>query len=200
MGSGIIAVDVDDVIASSAKGFVDFSNKTWGTKLTIEDYDERWAKMWSVDHQEGIRRADIIYGSSIFNELEHFEDAELVLRRLSKDYKLIVTTSRAKQSRETTEKWIELKFPNIFSEIHLTGFYDEIKEDSHTHTKANICQELDVEWLIDDHPKHCFAAAEIGVKVVMFGDYSWNRNLKLEEGMFKAKDWDSVDRYFYGPK
>lgn len=196
MKSRIIAVDVDDVIAISAQGFVEFSNKAWGTRLTVEDYDERWAKMWGVDHHEGVRRADAIYKSTIFDDFAHFEESKDALIKLSKKYKLIVTTSRAKQARETTEKWIEKKFPNIFSEIHLTGFYDEIKEDSHTHTKANICKELGVEWLIDDHPKHCFACAKVGVKSLMFGDYSWNRHVKLKEGITRVKDWEAVGEYF----
>jgi len=36
----IIAVDIDDVLANLAQEIVDFSNKNWGTNLTIDDYNE----------------------------------------------------------------------------------------------------------------------------------------------------------------
>ncbi|HJQ08525.1 MAG TPA: hypothetical protein VJ836_03545 [Candidatus Saccharimonadales bacterium] len=38
----IIAVDIDDVLSASAEGFVVFSNKQWGTRLTLDDYTEDW--------------------------------------------------------------------------------------------------------------------------------------------------------------
>ena len=40
-----IAVDVDDVLAENAAGVVAFSNQRWGRNLTVDDYDEHWAKM-----------------------------------------------------------------------------------------------------------------------------------------------------------
>lgn len=35
-----IAVDLDDVLSASVPGFVAYSNKRWGTTLTLDDYDE----------------------------------------------------------------------------------------------------------------------------------------------------------------
>ena len=46
----IIAIDIDDVLAESAKVFIEYSNNTWGTSLTVGDYIEDWSKMWQVDY------------------------------------------------------------------------------------------------------------------------------------------------------
>lgn len=45
-----IAVDIDDVLADNAAGFVTFSNERWGTNLTPDDYGEHWVKVWQVDN------------------------------------------------------------------------------------------------------------------------------------------------------
>lgn len=39
-----IAVDLDDVLAISAQALVEYSNSRWGTRLTVEEYDEDWER------------------------------------------------------------------------------------------------------------------------------------------------------------
>ena len=60
-----IAIDVDDVLAENAAGFVAFSNQRWGTTLQVDDYDEHWAKIWNVDNEEVERRAKEFHNSSL---------------------------------------------------------------------------------------------------------------------------------------
>jgi 5'(3')-deoxyribonucleotidase len=192
----VIAIDVDDVLADSAEGFVAFSNKRWGTNLTVEDYDERWSQMWGVDIEEERRRAHIIYNSNVVGKFKHFEEAKEVLRELKKHYKLVITTSRVRFVEKETLAWIDKHYKDIFEEIHLAGFYDELKTDSHKQTKAELCQSIGASYLIDDHPKHCFAAAEVGVKAILFGDYPWSRDLQLPAGVTRVAHWHDIKRYF----
>jgi hypothetical protein len=49
---------------------------------------------------------------------------------------------------------------------------------------------------IDDQPKHCVAAADIGIKALLFGEYSWNRTDTLPVGVARVKDWVAVLQYF----
>ena len=51
MTKKVIAVDIDDVLAESARNLVEYSNKSWGTNITVDDYDEDWAKLWQVDYK-----------------------------------------------------------------------------------------------------------------------------------------------------
>ena len=53
----IIAIDIDDVIANNALGFVDYSNKKFGTHLTVDDYQDHWGEVWRTSHEETERRA-----------------------------------------------------------------------------------------------------------------------------------------------
>ena len=63
-------------------------------------------------------------------------------------------------------------------------------------TKAEICAEIGADYLVDDQPKHCLAAAKAGIKTILFGDYKWNRDTKLMPNMVRAKNWQEVLEYF----
>ena len=202
MKNPVIAVDLDDVLASSAQGFVDYSNKRWGTRLTVEDYTEHWHEMWSTDHAETVRCARDVYSSGTIGEFIHFDEALPVLKELSKRYDLVITTSRNRVALEETEGWIKNHFEDIFSDVHFAGIWDDWARKQRTLeqaaklTKAELPKGIGATYLIDDPPKHWFGAAKVGVKCLLYGDYSWNRNLKLPDGVTRVKDWDAILMYF----
>jgi uncharacterized HAD superfamily protein len=197
MSKKTIAVDIDDVLAASAQAWVDFSNDKWGTNLTVEDYDEDWAKMWQIDHESMKKRALVIYKSGTVKKVKRYKDAMPVLKWLAKRYKLVITTSRVRHTQVDTIEWLDEHYPSIFEEVHFAGFYDDLKEDAPKHTKADLLREIGADYLIDDHPKHCFAAAEVGIKSILFNEYVWSRNLgKLPKGVTRAYNWQEVLEYF----
>jgi 5'(3')-deoxyribonucleotidase len=194
-----IAVDVDDVLASSAQGWVDYSNQKWGTNLTVEEYQEDWSAMWKVDFEETMRRADHLHATGVVLTFKPYEEARDVLTELAKWYKLIVLTSRNSTARDDTFGWLNDHFGGIFDEIHLAGFYDVKEKAALQRTKAELLAGLGADYLIDDHPKHCLATAESGISTVLFGDYAWNRDIgKLPAGVTRCNDWAAVKEYFDG--
>jgi 5'(3')-deoxyribonucleotidase len=196
-----IAVDMDDVLAHSAVGWVEHSNALWDMNLTPEDYLENWGEMWGVEYEEFIRRRDQILSNEIVNSFTPNEQAKSVLLDLKQDYKLIITSARNFVIKEGTHQWLEKYFKDIFEEVHLAGFYDSGRKDAHLMTKAELLQSVGADFLIDDQPKHCLAAAETGVDAILFGDYAWNRNIgKLPDGVTRCKDWVEVGKYFDGIK
>lgn len=194
----IIAVDIDEVLALNAESFIAYTNQQWGMDLTIDDYHEHWAEIWKVDHDETIRRASEYNISGLHETMQHFEEAVAVLEALASKYKLIIVTARRQELAEKTERWIEARFSGIFSAVHYAGIWDTQRKDAVTFTKAGICLELGVNYLIDDQSKHCNAAQEAGIQAVMFGDYSWNRNDQLVDGVVRCADWIKVQEHFDG--
>jgi 5'(3')-deoxyribonucleotidase len=200
MSRKTIAVDVDDVLALSVEAWVAFSNKQWGTHLTADDYHEDWIKLWGVDEEERRRRASHIYTSGLLTTYRSLEQAEAVLQRLARRYKLVITTSRVEDVKQETLDWLERHFGNMFSEIHLTGFYDKFGDAKAVRmTKGALLESIGADYLIDDQPKHCLAAAEVGVTAILFGDYVWNRDVKkLPPAVIRCRDWRAVGKYFDG--
>lgn len=200
MSRATIAIDIDDVLADNAAGFVAFSNRKWGTSLRPEDYDEHWAKVWQVDHEEVERRAAAFHQSGVFREYERTDAAVPVLKRLSQDYNLIIVTSRRLEVRDDTVGWIHRHYPGVFTDeaIHFAGIWDVIDEHSIHRTKADVVEQLGADYLIDDQTKHCVAVAEKGRETLLFGDYSWNQMHPLPDRVARVNDWAAVERYFYG--
>ena len=197
MSKPIIAVDIDDVLAVHAEAMVAYSNLTFGTSLTLDDYSEHWSQMWQIDHEETSRRSDEYHNTDDMKYYKHHEDAVGVLKRLAKDYKLIIVTARRKQVTELTKAWIEKHFKGVFEAIYHASIWDTtITSDSFTATKADLCHELGVSYLIDDQSKHCNAVQEKGIQAIMFGDYPWNRQDLVHPYVVKCPNWQAVENYF----
>lgn len=199
MNKKTIAFDIDDVLAANAEGFAEFSNKRWGTHLKPDDYSEHWSEMWNIDHKEMTKRRNVIIKEKLFTSYTFFDDAKDVLKELKKTYKLVIVSSRSNEIHKETLDWIESGFKDIFSEIHFAKIWDDPKMHELKKlkmTKTEICQEIGADYLVDDQPKHCIAAAEAGITAVLFGNYGWNRNIKLAKNLVRAKNWQEVLDYF----
>ena len=148
--------------------------------------------------EEGQKRADEVHDNNVFGTYQPFEHALPVLKQLAATKDLVVITSRRSSTKPETKTWLEAHFPGIFHDIHYAGIWDS---SAHTHhklkqTKADICREIGVDYLIDDQLKHCIAAAEAGITTLLFGDYGWNKMDQLPDGVTRTRDWDEVRRYF----
>ena len=191
-----IAVDVDDVLAENAAGIVAFSNQRWGTNLTVDDYDEHWAKMWQVDNAEGVeRRTAEIVSTSLSAGYGHIGGALEVLERLAQHHHLMIATSRCLQVKGDTIAWIDEHFPGIFAStaVYFSGIWDELTNDSHRATKAELMTQINADVLIDDQLKHCQAVAAHGRNALLFGDYAWNQAAMLPAGVVRCTNWYEVE-------
>lgn len=194
-----IAIDVDDVLAKTSQGFIEFSNKTWGHNLTIDDYDEDWAKAWGTSVEVARERADILHASAAIAELSYFPEALSVLMKLKKQYRLVVATSRRASISQESREWLERYYPGIFEGVFFSGIYDGKlgrHEDHIARTKNDLLAEIGADYLIDDQLKHCFAAGEHGVRAMLFGSYAWNRSDDLPSHVTRCADWEAVEAYF----
>lgn len=191
-----IAVDVDDVLAQSAKGLTAFSNRQWGTNLAPMDYDEHWANMWGVDIEEVKKRTQVFHDSGIVRNYEPMEGAVDVLLWLKNRYNLVILTSRGSAIRQDTRDWVDTYYPNIFTEVHLSGIWDDIALHKYEVTKTDICKQIGAEYLIDDQLKHCLSANDAGITSLLFGDYKWNYTSKLPRSIVKVTSWNDIKDYF----
>jgi uncharacterized HAD superfamily protein len=196
-----IAVDIDDVLTANAEGFVEFSNKKWGTSLTPDDYDEHWAEIWKVSYEEENRRRDEILANDLFLSYRFFDEAKPALEKLKQNHKLVVVSSRSKHISDDTTEWIKTHFKDIFSEIHYAGIWDDLEKSTLEKlklTKAEVCRQIGADYLIDDQPKHCLAADVAGIKALLFGDYKWTKVSDLPSSIIRVKNWQEVLEYFDG--
>ncbi|MDO4781167.1 MAG: hypothetical protein Q4A34_02145 [Candidatus Saccharibacteria bacterium] len=107
----------------------------------------------------------------------------------------MIATSRRLQMKRDTLAWIEEHFPGIFSSaaVYFAGIWDDVQDDSHRMTKAELVNQIGADVLIDDQLKHCTAVAEQGRHAILFGDYAWNRAGELPDLVTRCRHWREVE-------
>lgn len=195
MSKDVVALDIDDVAVKHVEGFIEWSNKTWGTNLTTEEYSEAWHELWDIEPDKVEERKKIFFTNEIVGEFEVIEGASEGIATLSGIRKVVGVTSRRESLRAITEKALEIIAPGAVDEVIFATYFQNGQK--FTRSKAEICTEIGATHLIDDQLKHCLAVGEVGVKSVLFGDYPWNRTSnELPAEIVRARDWEEVLTYF----
>lgn len=191
-----IVVDIDDVIAAHAAAFVEYSNKKYGTHLTVNDYQDHWVEVWKIDEQETEKRALEYHASGHIKTYGTIPDAKEALEKLKDKFRLIILTTRRNSINQLTREWIDKYYPNIFEDIIFSGFFDSVTKESIKMTKGELAKKIGADYLIDDQLKHVKAAVEIGIKGLLFGEYSWNSPAVLPENVVRVKNWQEILNFF----
>ncbi|HYF97093.1 MAG TPA: hypothetical protein VD947_03590 [Patescibacteria group bacterium] len=192
----VIAVDIDDVLALSVEKFIEWSNDRFGTDIKVDGYTEDWSELWGISQSETTDRVNQMYREGIPAQYSKIDDAVEVLNKLKDRHELIIATARRNAEHMLTRDWVKKHYPAVFKDVHFAGIWDEITEHSPKKTKARLCRQLGVDYLIDDQVKHCIGASRVGVQALLFGDYPWNRNAKLVKGVERVHSWREVEDYF----
>jgi phosphoglycolate phosphatase-like HAD superfamily hydrolase len=196
----VIAVDIDDVISSQNEDIRLFANQKYGYNHSPEDYKVQvkgpywayWGYVWGVSNEEHDRRVESYFRSGGLFKQEPVPGAIEALKKLKRNYKLVVVTSRRDGHVEDTHKWLDKHFKSVFEDVRFAKFWESGKRES----KADICRELGAAYLIDDYSEHCNIAAEAGIEALLFGDFGWNKGVKLHPEVTKVADWQEVLEYF----
>jgi 5'(3')-deoxyribonucleotidase len=199
----VISIDIDDVLAAGAQAFIEYSNERWGTNLTIDDYEDNWAKLWNLDRTSAsdltveTQRVEDFFANCL-PRMHHDTSAYEVLAALKQDFDLIVVTARRLHTKADTLVWAEEHFPGIFDQdkIYFAGFYDTIGKHSLLGHKGDLLKELGAHYHIDDQPKHCNGAISRGVKAILFGDYAWQYKELVDENVVRVRTWPDILEYF----
>jgi 5'(3')-deoxyribonucleotidase len=196
----IIAVDIDDVLAQGTESLRLEVNKRLGVHLLPEHYQvpgPYWGYYEQVWETHGL--ADRITMAELNPQMEQdqshvpaVEGARDALLKLKSHYELVVVTSRESSWQAATTSWLDVQFPQTFSQVLFTNGRAGLKQKN----KGQICKEISATWLIDDNVEHAKTALAEGVRVVLFGDYGWHQD--VPEDIVACKDWNAVVEYFDG--
>lgn len=199
MAKKIIAIDIDDVLAAENEGMRLFINEKFGQKHTPEDYQREgefwsyWEGVWQVGKEKGKEWNEAYHNSGAKLTLQVLDGAIPAVTKLSKEYKLIIVTSRDDRSIEITHQWLDRHFPGVFDGVEFVHVWS----GNHKATKAIVCKAIRASYLIDDNLEHCTLSAEAGLKSLLFGNYGWNQAVVLPEGVTRVADWKAVLEYFH---
>ncbi len=193
MSKKIIAVDNDDVIFECVEAIFKYHNAVYKTNFLVKDqlvYGLR--QTFGCDEEEETKRIFDFFESDYFSQMKPFPGALSALKKLKKDFKLVVVTARPTVIRQKTVDAIQHHFPDIFESVYLTNGFSK---EGTKKTKSEVCKELGVSLLIDDSYDNAQECKKAGLEVILF-QRPWNQHLTKKEltkqGIIPAKNWPEV--------
>ncbi len=191
----IIAVDIDEVLFPLVPDLIKYVDKAHKVKLAQSDFVKyNLEEIWEGDPAEAIQIFEK-YKKQVSIEVAPIAGATEALGELAKSYEIIVMTSRDSTVEKVTHDWLNTHFPEIFTQVHLLG---NRKDSVSWQRKSEVCKELGVGYLIDDHLYNIIETSEVGISTLLFGDYPWNQIANLPAGVTRVRDWSEVLEYFDG--
>ncbi len=188
MNKLVIAIDCDDVIVPTASLILAYYNKKYGTAIALKDFYSNDLSVWDTpDDATAINRVEEYLMSEEYQNAEPFSEAIKVIQALSRWHELHIITGRPDFLTGATTRMLAQYFPDIFKTVQFTNFFGQ-----KSRSKAEVCQQLSIDFLIDDHLHHAKAVADCGVQVLLFGDYPWNESLDLPKGIQRVKSWQAI--------
>lgn len=190
----VIAVDIDDVLFPFVDGVADYHNALKGTRLTVGDFfTYNFAEVWGTDREETEEIVAGFLGADNL-ELRPVEGAAEALTRLSHDFDIVLVTARNQVFEAETASWLRRHLPDLFQHVIFAG---NPHDGRPYRPKGIICQELEAQLLIDDHPTNLLSAAECGVDGVLFGSKAWSVLDAPSARIVPCADWKAVVEYIY---
>lgn len=190
----MIAVDIDEVLTPHFQDLINWYNLQYGTKLTLTDNHPTDTSNWGTETIiEAVKRVQKFFETEAFKNSQPFAEAKNAVKLLSKNYEMVIITSRDTIIEKLTRDWLDHHFPELFRDAHFAAMYSL---DNKARPKAVIAKDIGVEFMIDDSLEHITNAAKLGITGLLFGNYPWNQTDRLPGGVTRVKNWQEVLDYF----
>lgn len=192
-----IGIDIDDVVAESSEAIRLLVNEVTGSALQKRHYKIP-ATYWGY-YEQVWRQHDVnIDFNAVYEGLKERQDsvglvpsAQYAINILREAYDVVLITSREAELAELTKQWLSKHFDNPPQVFFAAGH----KKTGLQKTKGEICEELGVDLMIDDHPGHCNNVLEHGVQAILFGEYGWHLKEPINDRVIRCRDWPAVLEY-----
>lgn len=168
-----IAIDMDEVMANVEPKFQEIYEREFGKKITRDDY---WGqKIYSIREEVAYIR-NFLHDKGFFRDLGVMPDSQEVIRELTKDYDIFITTAAMefRSSFEDKYDWLQEHFPFLhWKNFVFCGDKSIIRAD----------------YMIDDHVRNLESFAGIGLL------YTASHNIQ-EERFVRVNNWREIREYF----
>ncbi|KAI0035922.1 hypothetical protein K488DRAFT_42193 [Vararia minispora EC-137] len=189
-GRPIIAVDLDDVLAQTAKCAADWHNSTYGSEMDISAfYHALWYKCpgWGSIPETLLKVYKFYAADELKNALAVPGARKNVEKIRQLGFNPVIVTARHFDSElQSTQKWLRHHFegqgrrPSGSSPTNRlrqrVGCFQHVIFSKQE--KPCICNALQARALVDDILETAMACDEGGsFSVLLFGDYEWNKRI-----------------------
>lgn len=186
----LIGLDFDDVLMDFRASLEQYYCEQYGVCLTRDESTNYslWEK-WGCTREESIQRVVEFYQTRHHAEAPAVPGVIEALKELSQNNSLVVITSRPDYVKEVTLNWLKKNFEmSLFDQVYFANLF---ASDKKKRLKSEICHELGVEVLVDDHYVYAKDVAESGKKVLLF-HAPWNKDEIAHPNITRVYDWNHI--------
>lgn len=142
-----------------------------------------------ISPEDNHRLVPELLASERLLEIPPLPGAVEALAALAARHELFVVSSRDDRLREWTIRYLERHVPVAFSDVFCLSYYSGLAAKR---AKHELCRELGIRTIVDDSLQNATGYIDAGMRVVLFGEYSWNRPPEPLPGLYPAADWAAV--------
>lgn len=184
-----VGIDCDDVLKKMHPVLTPFMNRR-GYNYSYEDIHEYdLCKFWDCSYEEVVEHINDFYASEEFANLEPEDGAQKAVSEIGEVARLYVITSRPFEIEDITKRGIDRYFPDVFTGIIHVNSY---QGNGARRKKSDVCKELGIRMMVDDHIDHAIDCRSAGLDVVLLRK-PWNRkysdDMLKNEGIELAENW-----------
>ncbi len=185
-----IAIDIDEVLVDFLGAFLEHHNRNFGTNYRREDFHAFGMHFTMTEDLETIvSRLHAFNDTDEFKNILPMPDAIEAINRLAENHELVVVSSRPETIHDASREWVTQHFRGKFSSFHFS---------SHPHvaraakqTKADLCELVKADYMIEDALDHALPCAQRGIKVLLF-DTPWNQQAEMTLNMTRVHSWPEI--------
>lgn len=199
MNKGLnIGIDIDGVLGDFNSVYWVWHNENFGTDInpntdcTEYDYSKILkAKGFDIDLQTEVNRiGEFLENCDLVESIPLIPGSRKGVEQLHEIANLYVITARFVHAKESTERWIQSNYPDLFKKVISTG--SSYGVNKFQLTKAMVGQQYKLDWMIEDAVYHAKEMLEIGAQVVLL-EQPWNKDVEFKhENLYRVKDWNEV--------
>lgn len=174
-----LGVDLDGTVADNLDLLVEAMNKYCSKNLCGQEIHQyNLCKTYNISEKDFISLM-VTEEPNIIKKSPLIPFAKEKLLRLYQDgWQIHIITARNPGYREITEQWLgQMGVP--YHELHLLN----------SHDKLAICQQLKVEFMVEDNVHNAYNLSEGGIEVLLY-DAPHNRHWSWEG--IRCKNWHEV--------
>jgi uncharacterized HAD superfamily protein len=184
-----IGIDLDEVLGSFMEDLIRFHNNKYKTSYKLENFfSYKFWNVWGGTKEEAIQKVYDFHEIKYFKEIKPIKDAQESIKKLKENNELFIITSRQNDVIEQTKEWVEKYFPNTFSNIYFTNHFSQ---NGDSITKKEVCDELDINILIEDSLEYSLECIKPKRKIFLL-DYPWNKSETLPKEIERVYSWKEI--------
>lgn len=191
-----IGIDIDGVLTDFAGPFLQWYNQQHGTNHSFDSLREyELTTTLSISEEYMRERMDAFYDTLWFKHLNPSPYTQEEISLLHMQHTLVVITARPYKLEARTRSWLERFFPRRFSEFIFANHY---AQEGAARDKPALCQEANLDIVIDDWHACAATCAQKGIRTLVFNQ-PWNQK-PMTKGMRRVHSWREIGDILHNGK